>query len=69
MSWKYGIVKTKLEDGKNWFYLAEIYKNSGHTDSSAYGSISAESIEELIDTVETILGDLKESLTVVDEIK
>ena len=65
MTWKYGLKKSIEDNDSDWFELAEMYSTGSYTEDSI--KISGESVEEVIEQVEIILGDLKE-LTVIDVI-
>jgi hypothetical protein len=59
MSWRYGVVKTKLDDGTQWYYLAEIYGDGGHSNVNYLGGISGESVGEVINMIDMIRDDLR----------
>ena len=59
MSWQYGIVHKKLYDGTDWYYVAEIYDDGGHTDGQTFlNGLGGESIDEVIDIINQISDDL-----------
>jgi hypothetical protein len=68
MSWKYGLVKTKLDNGEDWYYLAEIYGEECHSDIDFLGGISGKTPNEVIETLDIIIRDLKKP-TIIDEIQ
>ncbi len=63
MSWKYGLKKSIEDNDSECFELAEIYNTGCHTGDPI--KIAGESVEEVIEQVELILGDLKE-LIIID---
>jgi hypothetical protein len=67
MSWQYGIVKTKLDDGTDWYYLAEIYGDGGHSNVNYLGGISGEDIQDIRCIVNSIFMDIMESEPLVIE--
>jgi len=69
MNWKYGIVKTKLEDGSDWYYLAEVYGRGRHSNIEYLGAISGETQDCVVDVIQVIYEDLQENLMVIDEIR
>ena len=68
MSWRYGIVHKKLKDGTDWYYLAEIYKDGGHTDGQTFlNGIGGEDIQEVKCIVNSIFMDIMEGEPLVIE--
>jgi hypothetical protein len=66
--WKYGIVHKKLKDNADWYYLAEIYEDGGHTDGHTFlNGLCGESIDEVIDIVNRLYDDLMLGKTLVIE--
>jgi hypothetical protein len=66
-NWKYGIVHKKLKDGTDWYYVAEIYDDGGHTDGQTFlNGLGGESIDEVKEVLEIINLDLVDPLVIED---
>lgn len=64
MAWRYGLIKTKLEDGSDWYAVHELHMNPDNTVHSWTEhpiTLSGESPEELLEVLRMITSDLKNS--------